>query len=209
MVKNQAVYDQLKKLGINPKSWGASAISELPHILMPHESIIALVNGWYVNGFATLVATSERLLLIDKKWLHLTIEDVRYDMISEVDFNAQLMDATIHVNTVNKVLRFTSMRQRRLRELTHHIQQKVMEGRNQHNFSWQQFEPTPVAAPTPQFQPATTGPTASLPLVSPALSAMRRPAPSNHYAKVSLTTKRNFLPKVPRRLRPHADPTIY
>lgn len=199
MIKSQIVYDQLKKIGINPRGWGSAAISELPSILMPQETITALVNGWYENGFAALVATNMRLLLVDKKLLHLTIEDVRYDMIAEVDYNAQLFDATIHVTTVNKELKFTSTRQRRLRALCNHVQHRVMEVRHHNmNFAWQQFEEIPVEPARPPQAVAT--PNMSLPLGSP--SDFQMPQVRHPYSKVSLTTKRNFLPKIPRRLRP-------
>ena len=207
MVKRDYVEAQLKKLGVKIKNWGAAEAYELSNILMPHEEITGYVHGWYENGFATLVTTTERLLLVDKKPFHLTIEDVRYDMISEVDFNGRLMDATVRVNTLNKCLRFTSMRQRRLRDLTSYVQLRVMELRQPH-LLWQQFEQTPVRHPSldavqrafrPHTQPAATP---TLPLPAPQLSPMRRFTPVNHYSKQSLVIKHNFLPKLPRRSRP-------
>src|SRR5437870_5550235 len=106
MVTFDSIEAQLKALGVNPKGWGAGELRELAQVLLPHEKIMAHAHGWYDNGFATLVATSERLLLIDKKLFHLTIEDVRYDMIAEVDFNARVLDATVRISSVNKTLRF-------------------------------------------------------------------------------------------------------
>lgn len=196
MTDKRTVYDQLKQLGINSKGWGASEINELPTIMMPQEEIKCLVRGWYESGFATLVATSQRLLLIDKKLLHLTIEDVRYDMIAEVDFNMRVVDSTVRVNTLNKTLRFTCMQSRRLRELTNYVQQRVMELRQQ-QFNWQQFEQTPVTNhQVPMPQPvAMTAPVAYPQMQNPTYT-------QNHFAKMSLTTKHNFLPKVPRRFRP-------
>jgi hypothetical protein len=190
MVTKDMIEAQLKRLGVTVKGWGAGEINELQHILMDNETITGYAHGWYDNGFATLITTNERLLLIDKKLFHLTIEDVRYDMVAEVDFNARIMDATIRVSSMNKTLRFTSMKQRQLRDLTNYVQHRVMELRQQ-TFTWQQFEQTPI-----NDQPV------SLPLQVPELSPMRRFTQSNPYTKSALTTKHQFLPKVPRRFRP-------
>lgn len=200
MLDARQVDAQLKRLGVKVNKWGAAEARELPRILMGHEQITAYIHGWYENGFATLVATTERLLLIDKKAFNLTIEDVRYDMIAEVDYNARLLDATIRINTLNKTLRFTSMRQARLRHLITYVQQRVMDLRQQ-QFTWQQFEQTPMSLPQAPLVPQPAA--ASMPLQAPQLSPMRRLTNANPYTKGSLTSNQhNFLPRVPRRFRP-------
>lgn len=210
MVSKKSVFTQLKDIGVSTNSWGSAEIHELPHILVPGEKVTNLVNGWYENGFATLVATSHRLLLIDKKLFNLTLEDIRYDMIAEVDFRNRLLDSTVVINTINKKLTFTSIRQGRLRHLTTYIQHKVMELRQ--NYSWAQYEETPMqqqpksqaiqsyfvsSADTPAEDPEPS-PAAQAP--QPDRSSYR---PYSPYAKPSLTTKHiTFLPKIPKRLRP-------
>lgn len=208
MVTKKRIEGQLKRLGVTVRVWGAAECDELCHILTDHEEITAYVHGWYESGFATLVATSERLLLVDKKLFNLTIEDVRYDMIAEVDYNARLMDATVRINTLNKVLRFTSMKHRHLRHLTTYVQHRVMQLRSNQAFTWQQFEQTPMPQyggmmNNPAFMPQPASP--QMPLQAPQLSPMRRFTTSNPY-KTALTTKSTrhaFLPKVPRRFRPN------
>lgn len=205
MITKQDLEAQLKHIGVTVKGWGSAEIQELSQILMPHEELTGYAHGWYDNGFATLVTTTERLLLIDKKLFHLTIEDVRYDMIAEVDFNARIFDATLMVNSVNKCLRFTSMKQRQLRALTTYMQHRVMELRQQ-PFSWQQFEQTPVG----ENQPADVALTPQIAGNSglnvggqrPAFSQASRFVRINPYTRSALTTKHQFLPKVPRRFRP-------
>lgn len=202
MVTRKAIEQQLKRLGIAIKSWGSAEINELQHILTPEESITGLVHGWYDNGFATLVATDQRLLLIDKKPFFLTVEDVRYDMIAEVDFNGRLVDATIIVNTINKTLRFTTFRQKRLRGLCSYVQQRVMQLR-QPQFTEAQFRPEPkLQEPEPQIDwiAQAAGNSAAVPTMpAPAWGSTRR-LPLNPYAaKPSFTTTHKFLPKIPRR----------
>src|SRR5688500_8181634 len=111
MVSLSQVEDQLKKVGCNFRFWGRPEIRELTKILIPGEIIAQAVNGRYENGFAMLVATDHRLLLIDKKPMFLTLEDIRFDMIAEMDFSAQLIDGTVKIITPNRTLVFTAWNQ--------------------------------------------------------------------------------------------------
>lgn len=122
---------ELSRLGLRNRFWGKPEVRELQHILSDDEVMTNAVNGRYEGGFALLLSTDRRLLLIDKKIWFLSLEDVRYDMISEVDYNARLIDATVYIRTINKVLRFTTLRQKNLRALITYVQERVMELRQQ------------------------------------------------------------------------------
>jgi hypothetical protein len=122
---------ELSRLGLRNRFWGKPEVKELQHILSDDEVMTNAVNGRYEGGFALLVSTDRRLLLIDKKIWFLSLLDTRYDMISEVDYNARLLDATVYIRTINKVLRFTTPRQKSLRALVTYVQEKVMELRQQ------------------------------------------------------------------------------
>ncbi|MDB5168699.1 MAG: hypothetical protein JWO41_55 [Candidatus Saccharibacteria bacterium] len=123
MVSKQSVEKQLKRIHFNHLSWGTSEVQELPNILLPDESILECVNGIYEGGFALLVATDMRVLLIDKKPLkYLTVEDLRFDMISEIDYSHRLFGARINISTGSKNLKFNSFNQPRLRSLIGHVQ---------------------------------------------------------------------------------------
>lgn len=128
MVSLKSVEKQLKNIHFNQRAWGRTEISELPSILMPDEEIFECVNGYYEGGFALLCATNIRLLLIDKKPLkYLTVEDVRFEMINQIDYSHRLLGAHITVSTGIKSLRFTSYNQQRLRKLINHIQNRMAE----------------------------------------------------------------------------------
>lgn len=150
MVTLQEVEKQLEAIGANSKYWGRAEIIELQHILVPGERIHFCLNGRYQGGFATFVATDQRLLIVDKKLFHLAIEDMRYDMISEVDFGAQLMSGTLKICTPTKNLAFTTYKPKMLRQVVNYIQLRVMQVR--HQFSGQE---QPQAQLQPQ--PAATG----------------------------------------------------
>src|SRR5689334_18716046 len=102
MITLANVEEQLKKVGCNFRFWGRPEIRELANILMQDEIIAACVNGRYEGGFALLCVTNHRLLLIDRKPMFLSMEDIRFDMIAEIDYSARLLDASVHIITPNR-----------------------------------------------------------------------------------------------------------
>lgn len=127
MVTAQSVEEQLKAIRCNFRIWGRSEIRELANILMPDEKIAQAANGMHEGGFALLCVTQYRVLLVDKKPMMLTVEDMRYDMIAEVDFHTHLLTSAISIMTPMRNLVFSSWSHRRLRESVGYIQQRVME----------------------------------------------------------------------------------
>ena len=136
MVSPESVEQQLKNIRFNSKGWGKGEIDELPNILMDEEKIFECANGYYEGGFAMLCATNLRLLLIDKKPLKfLTVEDLRFDMINQIDYSHRLFGAHINVSAGNKNLQFTSYNQKRLRKLINHIQHRMAEVKKEQSVS--------------------------------------------------------------------------
>ncbi len=130
MVSMKSVELQLKRLGFNHLTWGRAEVRELPNVLMDGEEIYECVNGIYEGGFALLVATDFRVLLIDKKPLnYLTVEDLRFAMINEIDYNHRLMGAHISISAGAKNLKFTSYNQPRLRKLITHVQDCIAQSK--------------------------------------------------------------------------------
>lgn len=126
MVSEQSVKLQLRRIGFDYAGWGRTEVRELHKILLPDEEIQEVVNGFYEGGFALLVATDIRVLLIDKKPLnYLTVEDLRFDMINEMDYNHRVIGANINIATGNKALKFTSLNQPRLRSLISRVQHNM------------------------------------------------------------------------------------
>jgi len=128
MVHISVIEASLSKLGIHLSRWYQPEVRELQHVLLDNERIVAAVPGRYFAGYALLVATDLRLLLIDKRTFFITMEDIRYDMISETDFTAHMVGATVQIYTLNKQHRFTAMKyKKQLRDLTTYVQRRVME----------------------------------------------------------------------------------
>jgi hypothetical protein len=131
MVQLYEVEEQLKAIGCNFKFFGRPEIRELAKILLPDEKIIQCANGYYEAGIALVCVTDHRFLLVDKKPMFLTIEDVRFDMISEIDFSHKLFNATLRIHSTNKSLTFTSWNHGRLRKLVDYLQHHVAKIRQQ------------------------------------------------------------------------------
>lgn len=142
MVTHSEVQRQLNAIGANIKWWGRAEVRELEHILVPRENIMYCINGRYEGGFAMICITDQRILLIDKKPLYLSLEDIRYDMVSEVDFNQRLLDATITICTLNKKLPFTALKAGLLRRATSYAQGRIMEFRHQPVQQYQHHQQT-------------------------------------------------------------------
>jgi hypothetical protein len=210
MVHISLIQSQLTKLDVRLSRWFKPEIKELQHILMEKESIVACAAGRYYSGFALLVATDLRLLLIDKRTFFMTVEDIRYDMISEIDYSSRLYDSTIHIFSLNKQHDFTSIKYKhQLRALTTYVQQRVWELR-------QYQEQAPLAPPVvaaAQPQPSTPQPENSPPLATGTISTLhhhhipeslhvphlhrpQKPQLPKHIGLAALNGSRRFTPNV-------------
>ena len=155
MIHVDEVNRQLLRIGVNFKLWCRAEIRELPKILFEGEQMQHVLRGRYEGGFALFCATDRRVLLVDKKPFYLTLEDIRYDMISDVQFNQRLVDSTIRLGTVHKTVSFTGYSQHKMREFTNYVQKQVM-FYSQQQGSLQQV-PTPLSGPNTILE-ANVGP---------------------------------------------------
>lgn len=188
MVTRDVVDNQLKRIGCNYRWWGRAEIRELANILLPTETIAQCVNGHYEGGFAMLCVTDHRLLLIDRKPMFLTLEDIRFDMISEIDFSARMLDGTVHVITPTHKLMFTAWNQTRLRRLLDYTQERVMEIRQ--HFMLQHLQAAQG------YAQATNAPlVGELAIQGNAAQNTQFSLPSNPYTKMPLLTRRRRYPK--------------
>jgi hypothetical protein len=132
MIHPSIIESRLGELRFRGSRWFNAEIQELQHILMDNEKIIALACGRYFGSFALLVATDHRLLVIDKRVFFMNMESTSYDMVSEIDFNSQVYNATLTVFTINKAHKFTSMKYKhQLRDIANYTQKRIAELRNQ------------------------------------------------------------------------------
>lgn len=184
MVSFAKVEEQLKQVGCNFKLWGRAEIRELSNVLMPEEIIAQATNGSYEGGFAMLVVTNYRVLLIDRKPMMLTIEDIRYDMIAEVDYHNRLMGATVRIFTPMRNLVFNSWSNVRLRKCVNYIQQRVMEIRQHGMVAQQQMQGQMTPGLAPNLQPQ----------MAQAQQGQAPYTPMNPYTKVPMLSRRRRFP---------------
>lgn len=104
-------------------------VAEIPKLLVPGESVIAMISGIYTAGTAVLCVTSKRVLLVDKKMIRLSIEDMRFDSIKEVNYSQQPIMASLQLFYVGRSqqFQFKSWHREDLRELAQLLQQKMFE----------------------------------------------------------------------------------
>ncbi len=185
------VDEQLKRIGVSFQFFGHAELRELPNILFANEELEHVVRGRYDGGVAVLVATNQRVLLVDKKPFYLTIDDMRYEMIADVEFNHRLLDATVRLGTVNKTLRFTSYSHSKLRQMTTFVQQQVMAFRqNQTQVAPPQAQPAARPSLAGQFIQQVPVPTDQALGQSAMLGILNLPATANPYGPSPLAIRR-------------------
>lgn len=183
MITLQRVEEQLERIGCNFRFWGRAEVRELAAILMPDEIITGCTNGHYEGGFAMLCVTTHRLLLVDRKPLFMTLEDIRFDMVAEIDYNSRLLDSTIRVITPSRTLVFSSWNQFRLRNILTYTQKRVMEIR-QHYLLGQFQQPAQQ-----QTAPLVGG------LLMRGNNGAHQALPLNPYTRVPILMRRRMYPK--------------
>ena len=132
MLSRSQVEDQLKQAKCHFRFWGRGEMHALRSVLLPDEVIDHCVNGYYEGGFAMLLVTNQRLLLVDHKPLFLSVEDVRFDMIAEVDYRAQLITSTAKIQTPARKLIFTTWSHYHLRIVLDRVQDHMQALRQQY-----------------------------------------------------------------------------
>lgn len=130
MVPAKLIRQQLDDIKCNYTMWGSTEVAELSNVLMSDENICCAVNGYYSGGFGLLVVTNLRVLVVDKKPFTLNVEDIRFDMITEVNYNARFLLATIHMSLPTRTVYFTGWNMRKIYTGMQQIQMRVMEARS-------------------------------------------------------------------------------
>lgn len=126
-------------------SWlNKKEINELPKLLWDNENVIGVAPGNYNGGNGLIVATTRRVLFIDKGALGLSlkVEDFGYDKISSIQFSTGLLagDVTIFASGNRAELKMIP------KEFTKRIAEVI---RNQMT-----VVQTPAAPPAPPVQAA-------------------------------------------------------
>jgi hypothetical protein len=126
MVTKQTVQQQLRSINARIGVLAYREANELVAVLLEGEVLQQCVVGMYHDAVSLFCVTNLRVIVIDKRPLFVNIEDVRYDLISEVDFGGRLIDSSITMHSFGKAFRFTSWQHSRLRSAYGLIQQHIV-----------------------------------------------------------------------------------
>lgn len=125
MVASRTIKSQLSRLHLRCWVFGRAEAKELRKILKPGEVIVHCAHGYYHGGSGLLVATNERLLLIDKRPFFLNLEEMQYQNIKGSEIIQHMLTATINIQAGYKNLRFKSVSDARLKQISHYINEEI------------------------------------------------------------------------------------
>jgi hypothetical protein len=115
MVSKTSVNSQLKRIGHKFRVYGRAEIKELKNILNPGESILQCAYGHYHGGSGILVATDQRIVLVDKRPFYLNVESMAYENIKHIDFKRDKLHGVLYLQTGIKRVIFRSISDARLK----------------------------------------------------------------------------------------------
>lgn len=118
---------QLRHIGVGWLLLLKGEVRALPRILWDTEEIQKVAYGAYEGGFGLLVATDRRLLFVDRRFFHLTCDEVPYDNISAVEYYTSLMTGTLKITNRGGDLKLRGVRKRRAREFAEYVDEKICE----------------------------------------------------------------------------------
>lgn len=198
MVRVKDLEKDLKAIGCRVDLWGYTELVELAKVLTPEEQVASVINGFYEGGFALLCVTDHRVLLIDKKPFLLIVEDLRYDMIVEVDYKAHIIMSSFDVLTPTRNLRFSSWNRKRLHNAMCYAQQRLLEIRNRQSLMHDAIEQAHTAGYSPTMAPGHVEPAfAEVPSPFAEMNGIDKSYPAyvmNPYTKAPILSRRRRYP---------------
>lgn len=125
MVAMRTVESQMRNIGHRFRIFGRAEIKELQKILHPDETIIQYAYGYYHGGSGLLVATDQRLLLIDKRPFYLNLENMPFEYIKSINFSAKMLQGSIYLETNMKKIIFRSISDANLKKICTYAKSKL------------------------------------------------------------------------------------
>lgn len=149
MIPMHQVQSQLRNIGFNANVRARQEISLLPKILMPGEIIEKVITGTYVSFVSLFVATNKRLLVVDKKFGSLIVEDIPYDMIGEVQYKQTPFKCQMTIYTGSKNLQLNSYHKAKTIAFCEYLEKRMLEERalmmnGGHSRTWAQDHKEPL-----------------------------------------------------------------
>jgi hypothetical protein len=115
MVSKSSVSTQLKRIGHKFRIFGRAEANELKNILNLGESILQCAYGHYHGGSGLLVATDQRILLVDKRPFYLNVESMAYENLNHIDYKQDKLHGVLYIQSGVKRVIFRSISDARLK----------------------------------------------------------------------------------------------
>lgn len=145
---------QLRLVGLTNNVWGWSEIKRLPTVIDEDEKIERAVTGFYEGGHALVLATNKRITFLDAKIMSFRVEDVHYEMVSEVEHFTGIFMARLRIHCLSKQIELSSFAQQSVRDFAVHVDTRVNDMRSNLRTWEQMMEATnPELASTQTFRP--------------------------------------------------------
>ena len=125
--KEKSTIDAIRKLeNFDLLPVDGAEIRHLAQFLLEGEIPEKIEQGLYNNRNGLMVATSHRLIFLDKSVFTLKVDDFPYGMISTVEFSTKMMSGTITIEIYGNKEKFHGPgNEGRLRKFAEHLQERV------------------------------------------------------------------------------------
>lgn len=120
---------QLAEAGFRNKRLGWSAVNQLPMLLEDGETIKRVASGTYADGYVVAVATDRRILFLDKKMMSFRVEDIHYEMVSDVEHYLGPFMGVLRIYCVNRSFEVKSMHHTHIQGFALYVEQRAYDTR--------------------------------------------------------------------------------
>ena len=110
MKRFQSIQKELALCGVPKRVMRSREASALSNILNTDEGILACVQGLYEEGLGLIVATSSRLLIVNKSFLWTKMEDESYAMINSILYKRGIIFGKLMLSTRARDYTFNVLR---------------------------------------------------------------------------------------------------
>ena len=120
---------RLREVGLTNNVWGWSEIKRLPKVLDDDEEIERAVTGFYEGGHALVLSTNKRITFLDAKIMSFRVEDIHYEMVSEVEHFIGILTARLRIHCLSRQIELRSFSQQNVADFAFHVDGRVNEMR--------------------------------------------------------------------------------
>lgn len=126
MLSLEQIQQQIKDAcGLDSSLWKRE-VKELPSILAADEAVEAILQGIYSNSLGVLVATTSRILFVDKGMFGgLKVEEFHYEKISSVQFETGLLQGKLKIFTSGNAAEISNCDKRLVRLFSDYVQSRL------------------------------------------------------------------------------------